>query len=78
MSMTIFAVKLTRSPTNFVKLYSVFQKLDHLTCNDLNYDVPLYPIKLILEFYYMANGLTFEVLNIILRLFYPCQDFNKK
>ena len=33
MSMTIFAVKLTRSPTNFVKLYSVFQKLDHLTCN---------------------------------------------
>ena len=30
------------------------------------------PIKLILEFYYMANGLTFEILNIILRIFYPC------
>ena len=30
------------------------------------------PIKLILEFYYMANGLTFEILNIILRIFHPC------
>ena len=30
------------------------------------------PIKLIPEFYYMANGLTFEILNIILRIFYPC------
>ena len=30
------------------------------------------PIKLILELYYMANGLTFEILNIILRKFYPC------
>ena len=31
------------------------------------------PIKLILEFYYMANdGLTVEILNIILRIFYPC------
>ena len=23
------------SPENLVKLYSVFQKLDHLTCNEL-------------------------------------------
>ena len=30
------------------------------------------PFKLILEFYYMANGLTFEILNIILRIYYPC------
>ena len=31
-----------------------------------NYDVPLLkPIKLILEFYYMSNGLTFEIFNII-------------
>ena len=36
------------------------------------------PIRLILEFYYMANGLTFEILNIILRNFYPCWDFNRK
>ena len=26
------------------------------------------PIKLILEFYYMANCLTFEILNTILRI----------
>ena len=33
----------------------------------------------ILVFYYMANGLTFEIvnLNMILLIFY-CQDFNKK
>ena len=44
-----------------------------------NYDVAqkrLYnPIKLFLEFYYMANGLSFEILDrssIILRIFYPC------
>ena len=36
------------------------------------------PIKLILEFYYMGNGLTFEIINIILRIFNPCQDFNRK
>ena len=29
------------------------------------------PINLILEFYYMANGLTFEILNINLQNFYP-------
>ena len=28
------------------------------------------PIKLILEFYYMSNGLTFETFNIILNFFY--------
>ena len=27
------------------------------------------PIKLILEFYYMSNGLTFEIFNIILQIF---------
>ena len=27
---------------------------------------------IILEFYYMANGLTFEILNIIFRIFHPC------
>ena len=32
---------------------------------------PFKPIKLIFEFYYMANGLTFEILNIILQNFYP-------
>ena len=26
----------------------------------------------------MANGLTFEILNIILRNFHPCYDFNRK
>ena len=26
----------------------------------------------------MANGLTFKILNIILRIFYPCKDFNRK
>ena len=26
----------------------------------------------------MANGLAFEILNIILRIFHPCQDFNRK
>ena len=26
----------------------------------------------------MANGLTFKILNIILRIFYRCQDFNRK
>ena len=30
------------------------------------------PIKLILEFYYMANGLAFKILSIILRIFYRC------
>ena len=46
------------SPENFVKLYSVLQKLDHLTCNDLKLRrSSLTP--LILEFYHMANGLTF-------------------
>ena len=30
------------------------------------------PNKQILEFYYMPNGLTFEILNNILRIFYPC------
>ena len=29
------------SPENFVKLYSVFQKLDHLTCNELELCIPL-------------------------------------
>ena len=28
------------------------------------------PITLILDFYYMSNGLTFEISNIILRNFY--------
>ena len=30
------------------------------------------PIKLFLDFYYMANGLTFEIFNIIVRYFYRC------
>ena len=30
------------------------------------------PIKLILDFFYMAYGLTFEKLNIILLIFNPC------
>ena len=61
------------NPENFVNLYSVFQKLDHLTCNELKLRRSLFnPIKPILEFYYMANGLTFEILNIILRNVYPC------
>ena len=30
------------------------------------------PIKLILSFYYMPNGLAFEIINIILRIFYRC------
>ena len=29
-------------------------------------------VTLILEFYYMSNGLTFEILNIISRNFYWC------
>ena len=28
------------------------------------------PIKLILEFYYMSNGLTFKIFNLILRYVY--------
>ena len=41
---------------------------------NLNYSLTFLfkPIKIILEFYYMANGLAFEILNIILRIFYPC------
>ena len=34
-----------------------------------------YFIKIILEFYYLPNGLTFEIfniINIILRIFYRC------
>ena len=62
------------SPGNLVKLYSVFQKLDHLTyVYWIEITTFLFnPIRLILEFYYMANGLTFEIINIILRNFYPC------
>ena len=30
------------------------------------------PIKLFLDSYYMANGLAFEILNIIVRFFYRC------
>ena len=30
------------------------------------------PIKLILDFYYMTNDFTFEILKIILRIFYRC------
>ena len=67
------------SPENFVKLNSVFQKLDHLTCSKLKLRRPsITPIKLLLEFYYMANGLTFKILNIILQIFYRCLDFNRK
>ena len=64
----------TNSPVYFVKLYSVFQKLDHSTCNELKLRRPsITPKKkLILEFYYMANGLTFKILNIIFRNFHPC------
>ena len=51
------------SPENFVKLYRVFQKLDYLTCSKVKLRRPSKPIKLILEFYYMANGLTFQILN---------------
>ena len=32
------------------------------------------PIQLILELYYMANGLAFEILNIILRICYRFKD----
>ena len=35
-------------------------------------------IKVILEFYYMSNGLTFEILHIILRIFCRCWDLNRK
>ena len=50
------------SPDNFVKLYSVFQKLDHLTCGKFKLRHPsitisIITIKPILELYYMANGL---------------------
>ena len=34
------------------------------------------PITLILKFYYMSNGLTFEILNIISRNFYRCEDIS--
>ena len=48
-----------------VKLYAELQKLDQNMTS-------LYrkPITLILDFYYMSNGLTFEISNIILRNFY--------
>ena len=36
------------------------------------------PIKLILEFYYMSNSLTFEIFKIILRNFYPRWDVTWK
>ena len=37
------------SPENFVKLYSVFQKLDHSTCNELKLRRP--PITLLKYIY---------------------------
>ena len=55
------------SPENFVKLYSVFQKLDHLTCNELKLLRP--SISRILLHGKWSN---FKYLNIILRIFYPC------
>ena len=52
---------------NFVKLYSVYQKLDHLTCSKLKLWRPYFKsIKLIQEFYYMSNGLTFAILTLTL------------
>ena len=36
------------------------------------------PIKLILELYYIVNGLTFEILNIIFLNFSPLLGFKKK
>ena len=35
------------------------------------------PNKLILEYYYMSNGLTFAILNIILQNFYRRYDITK-
>ena len=34
------------------------------------------PIKLILEFYYMSNGLTFEIINIFFILFLPTLGYD--
>ena len=60
----------------------IFQKLDRLTCRPSQFKLRrpsvINPIKLNLEFYYMSNGLTFEIFNIILRFFYRCYDFNIK
>ena len=54
----------------FVKFKAELQKLDHLTCSKLRNMTSLYkPITLILRFYYMSNGLTFEILNMISRFF---------
>ena len=36
------------------------------------------PKTLFLEFYYMSNGLTFEVFNMILRFLYRCEDMTWK
>ena len=35
-------------------------------------------MTLFLEFYYMSNGLTFEIFNIILRFHYRCEDMTWK
>ena len=35
------------------------------------------PITLILEFYYISNGLTFEIFNIILPIFYRCYNMTR-
>ena len=36
------------------------------------------PINIILEFYYMSNGLTFAMFNIILRFFLPTLGYYLK
>ena len=63
-----FSIQILTALRNFVKLYSVFQKLDHLTCSKLKLRRPsITPNSRIL-----LHGLIFEIINIILRIFHRC------
>ena len=55
---------------NFAKSYLIAQKLDHLTCNTI-LEIGLMGLKrdVVILIYYMSNGLTFEILDIILQNF---------